>query len=63
MNIALDAADSAADVLIGLREAGVAIESVSVAKPTLDEVFLAITGHDTGHAGEPEPTAALEVAR
>jgi ABC-2 type transport system ATP-binding protein len=63
MNVALDAADSAADVLIGLREAGVAIESVTVAKPTLDEVFLAITGHDSGHAGEPEPTAALEVAR
>jgi ABC-2 type transport system ATP-binding protein len=64
LNVALDAADHAADVLIGLREAGVPIESVSVAKPTLDEVFLAITGHDTGHAGEPEPTAtALEVVR
>jgi ABC-2 type transport system ATP-binding protein len=64
LNVALDAADHAADVLIGLREAGVPIESVSVAKPTLDEVFLAITGHDTGHAGQPEPTAtALEVVR
>ena len=64
VNVALDAADRAADVLIALRTAGVPIESVSVAKPTLDEVFLAITGHDTGHAGEPEPTAsALEVVR
>ncbi len=48
MNVALDDADRAADVLIGLREAGIGITSVSVAKPTLDEVFLAITGHDAG---------------
>jgi ABC-2 type transport system ATP-binding protein len=57
MNVALDAADRAADVLIGLREAGIGITSVSVAKPTLDEVFLAITGHETG----PEPTAEYEL--
>jgi len=68
MNVPLDEADRAADVLIGLRQAGISITSVSVAKPTLDEVFLAITGHDTGQADEPdspdqydEPT--LEVAR
>ena len=66
MNVALEEADRAADVLIGLRQAGISITSVSVAKPTLDEVFLAITGHDTGatertesHSDEPE----LEVAR
>jgi ABC-2 type transport system ATP-binding protein len=52
MNVPLDAADMAADVLIGLRQAGVGITSVSVAKPTLDEVFLAITGHDTGQPVE-----------
>jgi ABC-2 type transport system ATP-binding protein len=34
-------------VLLALREAGVGIESVAVAKPSLDEVFLALTGHDT----------------
>jgi len=68
MNVPLDEADRAADVLIGLRQAGISITSVSVAKPTLDEVFLAITGHDTGQSGEAEspdqydePT--LEVAR
>jgi ABC-2 type transport system ATP-binding protein len=48
MNVPLADADQAADVLIGFREAGVSIASVSVAKPTLDEVFLALTGHDTG---------------
>src|SRR5215207_1953152 len=47
INAPLTVADRAADVLIGLREAAVAIDSVSVAKPTLDEVFLALTGHDT----------------
>jgi ABC-2 type transport system ATP-binding protein len=66
MNVALDEADRAADVLISLRQAGVSVTSVSVAKPTLDEVFLAITGHDTG---ENEPTdhysdeTQLEAAR
>jgi ABC-2 type transport system ATP-binding protein len=66
LNVALDEADRAADVLIALRQAAVSITSVTVAKPTLDEVFLAITGHDTGtseqtdsHTDEPE----LEVAR
>ena len=51
LNVPLDAADRAADVLVGLRQSGVSIASVSVAKPTLDEVFLALTGHDTGEAG------------
>jgi ABC-2 type transport system ATP-binding protein len=56
MNVPLEDADMAADVLIGLRQAGVQITSVSVAKPTLDEVFLAITGHDTS---EPAPSDDL----
>jgi ABC-2 type transport system ATP-binding protein len=67
INVALAVADRAADALIALREAGVAVASVSVAKPTLDEVFLAITGHDTGQSHEPDPTAhdepVMEVAR
>ena len=64
MNVPLDTADGAADVLIGFREAGVGITSVSVAQPTLDEVFFAITGHgaetadqavqaDEQHAAQP----------
>jgi daunorubicin/doxorubicin transport system ATP-binding protein len=51
-------------VLIALREAAMAIASVSVDKPTLDEVFLAITGHDTA---QDDPTEhdelVLEVVR
>ncbi|HEY1667284.1 MAG TPA: ATP-binding cassette domain-containing protein [Trebonia sp.] len=64
MNVPLDTADRAADVLIGFRQAGVAIASVSVAKPTLDEVFLAITGHGTGQDDDQdaaEPAAAADV--
>jgi len=45
VNVPLSNADAAADVLIALRQADVSIESVSVQKPTLDEVFLALTGH------------------
>ena len=67
MNVALEEADRAADVLIGLRQAGISITSVSVAKPTLDEVFLAITGHDTGQAQDTDTDRSdepeLEVAR
>ena len=35
-------------MLVSLRERGLAIDSVNVQKPSLDEVFLALTGHDTG---------------
>jgi ABC-2 type transport system ATP-binding protein len=52
LNAALTQADLAADVLIGLRAAGVSVASVSVDKPSLDEVFLALTGHETGDADE-----------
>jgi len=45
VNVPLDLADQAADVLIALRTAGIPIASVSVAKPSLDEVFLTLTGH------------------
>jgi ABC-2 type transport system ATP-binding protein len=47
ITVPLDHADDAADVLVALRSAQVCIASVSVQKPSLDEVFLALTGHDT----------------
>jgi ABC-2 type transport system ATP-binding protein len=52
LNAALGQADLAADVLIALRTAGVSVTSVSVDKPSLDEVFLALTGHETGEADD-----------
>jgi ABC-2 type transport system ATP-binding protein len=63
INAPLTVADRAADVLIALREAAVAVDSVSVAKPTLDEVFLTITGHDAARDPIDDDEPALEVAR
>ncbi|MCM3885691.1 ATP-binding cassette domain-containing protein [Frankia sp. R82] len=60
LNVPLDVADRAADVLIALREAAVDIASVSVAKPTLDEVFFALTGH--GAVPDQSPTSPAETA-
>ena len=52
VNVPLRRTDHAIDVLVALRDRGVVIESVTVQKPSLDEVFLALTGHDT-HDGTP----------
>jgi ABC-2 type transport system ATP-binding protein len=45
LNIPLSDANRAADVLIALRQASLGIASASVRQPSLDEVFLALTGH------------------
>jgi len=65
MNVPLPAADEAADVLIALRQAAIGVAGVTVAKPTLDEVFLAITGHDAGEESQTptDDAPAMEVAR
>jgi len=64
MTVPLGEADRAGDVLIGLRQAGIHITSVSVDKPTLDEVFMAITGRDPGNTEQDaRDEIALEVAR
>ena len=52
LTVALQRSDQAVDVLVALREQGIAVDSVSVQKPSLDEVFLALTGHDTGTASD-----------
>ncbi|MBA3781159.1 MAG: ATP-binding cassette domain-containing protein [Nocardioides sp.] len=54
LNIALERSDQAVDVLVALREQGIAIDSVSVQKPSLDEVFMALTGHDAQPETQPE---------
>ncbi|MDF2836681.1 MAG: drrA gen [Paenibacillus sp.] len=41
-------ADKVTDLLIALRAAGIQLSELSVQKPTLDEVFLTITGQGTG---------------
>jgi len=52
LSIALPDANKAADVLIGLREAALDITTATVQQPTLDEVFLALTGHYTENEKE-----------
>ena len=67
LHVPLTHADLAADVLIALRQSGVSIASVSVQKPSLDEVFLALTGHGTDDAtgadSAPHAELTLEVTR
>ena len=52
MNVALTDADQAAEILIALRQSNLSISSVTVQKPTLDEVFLTLTGHDAADQNE-----------
>jgi len=47
LSIALPDPNRAADVLIAFRQAQIGITTAAVRQPTLDEVFLAITGHYT----------------
>jgi ABC-2 type transport system ATP-binding protein len=65
VTVPLQRSDQAVDVLVGLRQRSIAVDSVSVQKPSLDEVFLALTGHDTTDADDPTPetTPELETVR
>ena len=48
-------ADRVTDLLVTLREAGIHLTEMSVRQPSLDEVFLTITGHDAADQSMPEP--------
>lgn len=50
-------ADRVTDLLITLREAGIQLAELSVQKPTLDEVFLSITGRKTSLEDETSATS------
>jgi ABC-2 type transport system ATP-binding protein len=65
VTVPLQRSDLAVDVLVALREQHIDIDSVSVQKPSLDEVFLALTGHDTATPADPntESTPELEAVR
>lgn len=47
LSIGLNDPNQAADVLISLRQAGLTISTAEVRQPTLDEVFMALTGRPT----------------
>ena len=44
INAPMAAPDAVTDLLVRLRDAGIAVTELSVQKPTLDEVFLTLTG-------------------
>ncbi|RNI21288.1 ATP-binding cassette domain-containing protein [Flexivirga caeni] len=44
LTVPLERADDAAEALIALRRSGISVQEVKVEEPTLDEVFLALTG-------------------
>lgn len=58
-------ADLVTDLLIALRSTGIRLDEVSVQKPTLDEVFLTITGHGVKEDASVESDVSnkAEVAR
>lgn len=63
--VRLPAPDGAATLMSTLRrldEAGVAVEDIGLHRPSLDDVFVALTGHAAQEDGE-HRVAALEVGR
>ncbi|MBW4081170.1 ATP-binding cassette domain-containing protein [Paenibacillus sp. S150] len=54
-------ADLVTDLLIALREAGISLAELSVQKPTLDEVFLSITGHGVEEKSIPASGQSIHV--
>jgi ABC-2 type transport system ATP-binding protein len=52
--------DRVTDLLVSFRDAGISLTEMSVQKPTLDEVFLTITGEGVGHASPAPADRALE---
>jgi ABC-2 type transport system ATP-binding protein len=62
-------ADAVTDLFITFREAGIHLAEMSVQKPTLDEVFLTLTGHGVeeenadAESTETEKAAAAEGVR
>lgn len=45
-------ADLVTDLLVALRRDGIPVAEISVQQPTLDEVFLTLTGHGTGASAD-----------
>ncbi|MGC2942313.1 MULTISPECIES: DUF4162 domain-containing protein [unclassified Brevibacterium] len=57
--VALQHASDAATILVALREAGIDVISIRVEEPSLDDVFLSITG-GTAPADRPDRTQTTE---
>jgi ABC-2 type transport system ATP-binding protein len=59
INAPMTSPDAITDLLVQLRSEGIAVDELSVQKPTLDEVFLTITGRPAT-AEDEEPQRELE---
>jgi ABC-2 type transport system ATP-binding protein len=59
---ARDARERGTDLLVALRDAGVTVVGFNVHAPTLDDVFLAITGEEVGASDDAAATAARPTA-
>ncbi|MCX0270817.1 ATP-binding cassette domain-containing protein [Nocardia zapadnayensis] len=58
LTAALPDPNGTTDLLISLRDRAVAVEEITVTKPSLDEVFLTLTGHPAESDTDTERTAA-----
>ncbi|MEU4435521.1 ATP-binding cassette domain-containing protein [Nocardia rhamnosiphila] len=58
LTAALPDPNGTTDLLIRLRDSAVAVEEITVTKPSLDEVFLTLTGHPAESDTDTERTAA-----
>lgn len=52
--------DAVTDLLIELRNAAIQVAEISVQKPSLDEVFLALTGHPATEEETPDDASELD---
>jgi ABC-2 type transport system ATP-binding protein len=50
--------DRITDLLVAFRDAGISLTELAVQKPTLDQVFLTLTGHGVGTPEEKETVSA-----
>ncbi|HEX5441689.1 MAG TPA: ATP-binding cassette domain-containing protein [Ktedonobacterales bacterium] len=63
INAPMAAPDAVTDLLVRLRDEGIAITELSVQKPTLDEVFLTLTGRPATDEDADTPERELETSR
>lgn len=56
-------ADRAARAVVELSRAGIAVSGFALSQPSLDEVFLALTGHRAEAPASPEPALEEELSR
>jgi ABC-2 type transport system ATP-binding protein len=63
INAPMAAPDAVTDLLVRLRDEGIAVTELSVQKPTLDEVFLTLTGRPATDEDAETPERELETSR